>query len=239
MQLPVANGCEINKNHYITTSGHQGPYGSLFVPEIQGGRTMNVHNNAVNERRSNSRIVTREEEAKIVTLLRDAEHSQSRGYNSDVADLIEILIDTGMRMLETLQLRYKDINFMSNLITVQTTKGDRNRRIPMTKRVAAILKRRLKIDPLKPFNITEFQVSRAWNCVKEQIGLKGDKDFVLYALRKTCGYRLFNSGVELEIVQDWLGYRTIQPRRLAPLPPLKLVHAAELLDKWCSNHPSE
>jgi hypothetical protein len=31
---------------------------------------MNVHNNAGKESRSNTRIITREEEAKIVTLLR-------------------------------------------------------------------------------------------------------------------------------------------------------------------------
>jgi len=106
----------------------------------------------------------------------------------------------------------------------------------MTTRVAAILKGRQEIDQQKPFNINEFQISRAWYWVKEQIGLKDDNHFVLYALRKTCGYRLFNAGVELEIIQDWLGYRTIQPRRLSPLPLLKLVHAAELLDKWLKNH---
>jgi integrase len=202
--------------------------------------TMNVHKRGGKESRNNTRIVTREEEANIVNLLRDTEHCKRKGYYSDVADLIEIQIDTGMRVLETLELRYNDVNFMSNLIIVQTTMGDRNRRIPMTTRVAAIMKRRQEIDPLRPFNITEFQISRAWYWVKEQIGLKDDKYFVLYALRKTCGYRLVNAGVELEIAQDWLGYGSIRTtRRLAPLPHLKLVHAAELLDKWCSNNQSE
>ena len=100
---------------------------------------------------------------------------------------------------------YKDVNFKSNLITVQTTFDDRNRRIPMTKRVAGILNRRQEIDSQKPFSFTVFQISRAWYWVKEQVGLKDDKYFVLYALRRTCGYRLVNAGVELEIVKDWLG----------------------------------
>jgi len=190
---------------------------------------MSVHKRGSQEISSNTRIVTREEETRIVTLLRETGHN---GYYSDVADLIEVLVDTGMRVLETLELMYKDVNFESKIIIVQMTKGDRNRRIPMTKRVAAILKRRQEIDPQKPFNIKEYQISRVWHWVKEQIGLKDDRYLVLYALRKTCCYRLFNAGVELEIIQDWLGYRTIQPRRLAPLPLRKLVHAAELLDKW-------
>lgn len=171
---------------------------------------MNVHKRGGKESRSNTRIVTREEEAKIVTLLRDTEHSERKGYYSDVADLIEILIDTGMRILETLELRYKDVNFKSNLITVQTTFGDRNKRIPMTTRVAAILKRRQEIDSQKPFNINDFQIHRTWTWVKEQIGLKDDKYFVLYALRRTCGYRLVNAGVDLEIVKTWLGYESIR-----------------------------
>lgn len=199
---------------------------------------MNIHKREIQESRSNTRLVTREEEAKIVALLRDTEHMR-KGYYSDIADLIEVLVDTGMRILETLELRYKDVNFKSNLIVVQTTFGDRNRRIPMTKRVATILKRRQETDPQKPFNINEYQISRIWNWVKEQIGLKDDRYFVLYALRKTCGYRLVNAGVELEIIQDWLGYRTIQLRRLDHLPFRKLIHAAVMLDKWCSNHSSE
>lgn len=82
---------------------------------------MNVHNRDGKESRSNTRIVTREEETKIVTLLRDTEHSKRKGYYSDVADLIEVLVDTGMRILETLELRYKDVSFKSNLIIVHST----------------------------------------------------------------------------------------------------------------------
>src|SRR5450756_1204127 len=114
--------------------------------------------------------------------------------------------------------RYNNVNFMSNLITVHTTHGDRNRHIPMTKRVAAILHRRQELNPHKPFNINECQISSAWHWVKEQVGLNADKYFTLYALRKTCGYRLVNAGVELEIVQDWLGYRSARVTwRLAPI----------------------
>ena len=83
--------------------------------------TTNVHNRDGKESRSHTRIITREEEAKTVTILRDTEHSKRKGYYSDVADLIEVLEDTGMRILETLELRYKDVSFKSNLIIVHCT----------------------------------------------------------------------------------------------------------------------
>jgi integrase len=160
------------------------------------------------------------------------EKSQAKSYYPDVADLIEVLIDTGMRRIEFLELMYKDVNFESNLILIRVTKGNGHRRIPMTKRVATILKRRQEHDQQKPFNLNEMQISMAWNWTRDQIGLRNDREFVLHALRRTCGYRLFNAGVELEIVQDWLGYSRVRIKRLAPLPLKKLAHAAKLLEEW-------
>jgi len=183
-------------------------------------------------KKSEVMIVTREEEAQIVALLRGTEINQRKPYYSDIADLVEVMIDSGIRQLESLELLYRDVNFTDNLILIRATKGT-HRRVPMTKRVAAILKRRQEVDQLKPFNLSTMQISMAWSWLRTQMVLKDDKGFILYALRRTCASRMMEAGIDMEIVQDWLGYRSDRTKRLSPLLPQKLLHAAELLEK-CS-----
>jgi len=154
---------------------------------------------------NNIRILTVEEESKIVSLLRNTEHSTRRDYFSDVADLIEVLVDTGMRKLEAEELMFRDVDFEKNLILVRATKGA-HRRIPMTKRVATILKRRQEAGQHKPFDLNDLQLKRAWTWVREQMGLKDDKGFVLHALRSTYAFRLVNAEVDLNLIKKWLGY---------------------------------
>lgn len=183
--------------------------------------------NHVNRR--HTRIVTREEESNIIDCLRNTEHFKAKSYYPAVADLIEVLINTGIRLLEAIELMYRDVNFTDNLILIRATKGN-HRRVPMTKRVAAILKRRQEIDQLKPFNLTAIQISMSWTWARDQIGLRNDREFVLYALRRTYAYRLVNAGVDLEMVHYMLGYRVIT-HRLAPIPLHQLACAAEQLEQ--------
>jgi len=181
-------------------------------------------------KKSNDRIITREEEFNMVDGLRNREHIKAKSYYPDVADLIEVLVDTGMRRMEFLELMYRDVNFTDNLILIRATKGG-HRRVPMTKRVAAILKRRQDAGVNKPFTLNDMQISMAWNWARDQIGLRNDKQFVLYALRKTYAFRVVNAGVDLEIVQYMLGYKAIT-HRLGPIPTHQLAHAAEQLEEW-------
>jgi integrase len=184
-----------------------------------------------------TRIISDQEEIQILELLRNVEHDGNRFYFPEMADLIEVLVDTGMRMLEAIELTYSDINFEINVIIIRVTKGFNHRRIPMTKRVAAILKRRQTVDQHKPFNLTDIQILHSWIWARGRMGLKFDKGFVLYALRRTCAFRLVNAGIEPDVIQDWLGCsRTSLHGRLAPLPIHKLLHAAEMLERIDQKH---
>ena len=44
--------------------------------------------------------------------------SSRRHFFSEVADLVEVLVDTGMKLSETLDLVHDDINFGTNLISI-------------------------------------------------------------------------------------------------------------------------
>jgi len=177
------------------------------------------------------RIVSREEEVQIVALLRSPEINYRRSYFNEVADLIEVLADTGMRILEAMQLRYSDVDFENNLIVIKICMGNSHRRIPMTTRVATILKRRHEENQDRPFNLNEMQIRIAWTWAKEQIGLKDDKSFVLHALRWTCAYRLINSGIDPDMIKIWLGHsqsHSAVTKRYAELARNQIARSVEM-----------
>lgn len=60
------------------------------------------------------------------------------------ADLASLLYGTGMRLMEALQLRVKDIDFDRNEITVRQGKGGKDRRMMLPQRLAPSLRQRLE-----------------------------------------------------------------------------------------------
>lgn len=184
------------------------------------------------DRKGRIRVISHEEENQAVELLRNTVHKDKRRYfYSDVADLAEILVDTGIRLSELLNLTYEDINFETNLISIWINKGDRPRSIPMTKRVRRILEERRGSGVMQPFMLKGYQAQNAWRWVRRKMGLPQDPEFILLALRHTTASRLVNKGVDLYVVQEWLGHSTIQvTERFAHVSPNKLAHAATLLE---------
>ncbi|WP_224961840.1 tyrosine-type recombinase/integrase [Geomonas subterranea] len=182
------------------------------------------------ERKGRIRVLSHQEEQEVVKCLRSEEHLANRRYFHDVAQLVEVLVDTGCRLSEVLNLRYEDVNFESNLISIWINKGERPRSIPMTRRVRSILEGRQAGDP-KPFSIPANKAEYAWTWVRKHMKLDHDREFVMHALRHTCASRLVNKGVDLYVVKEWLGHSSIQiTERYAHLNPAKLVHAVEMLE---------
>lgn len=183
-----------------------------------------------------ARIVTREEESQIVALLRSTEANHTRNYYRDVADLVEVMVDTGLRQMEVLELMYQDINFIANVILVRQTKSN-PRRVPMTSRVSTILMRRQELNKDKPFNLNEMQIRIAWRWVKTEINISDPERLVLHSLRKTCAQRLVDAGVSIEVVCEWLGRHEIRNlHRKGPMPLHQLTEAATMLERYNRSH---
>lgn len=181
------------------------------------------------------RVIAKNEEDRSIRLLRETNHGSRRGFYYEIADLVEVLLDTGCRLSEMLNLRYDDVNYETNLISIWVNKGDRPRSIPMTNRVRSILKTRQATHKVKPFTVTIYQAGKAWAWVRKEMHLDKDTEFVLHALRHTCATRLVNKGVDLYVVKEWLGHSSIQvTERYAHLAPDKLAHAAAILDSYHS-----
>jgi integrase len=183
------------------------------------------------ERNGRIRIITKTEESILLILLRKAEQNGKKQYYTEAADMVEVLIDTGMRLSELLNIKYDDVNFNSNLISIWVNKGDKPRSIPQTRRVRNILEERQHINSAKPFTISIDEAERAWQWVRAEMKLEKDGEFVIHALRHTCASRLVNAGVDLYVVKEWLGHSSIQiTERYAHLDPKKLVTAMGILD---------
>jgi integrase len=179
------------------------------------------------------RVISLEEEHQAVKLFRETKRIRGGKNYPDIADLVICLVDTGMRLGEMLKLKYEDVNFDTNLITIWINKGGRPRSIPMTKRVREIMLTRQTNSPDMPFHLNNDQAINAWQWVRTEMKLKNDKEFVLHALRHTCASRLLNKGVDIVTIRDWLGHADIATTMIyAHLHPNKLAHAAAILDSY-------
>jgi len=179
------------------------------------------------------RVITKDEELTVLNIIRGVSINHRNSFYPEVADLIEVLLGTGMRLSEGINLHYKDINFENNLLSIWVNKGDKPRSLPMTGKVKAILLARQVINKVRPFTIDKHQAGHAWNLARKQMGFKDDKEFVMHALRHTCASRLVNKGVDLYVVKEWLGHSSIQvTEKYAHLAPHKLSHAATVLEEY-------
>lgn len=185
------------------------------------------------ESKGRIRVISKDEEEQLMTLLRGAKPNKRNGFFPEAADLIEVLLDTGMRLSEGINVKYVNVNFDAGLISIWVNKADKPRSVPMTKRVRTILKQRQEINCVTAFTLTRHQAGHAWNWARKRMGLQKDKEFVMHALRHTCATRLVNRGVDLYVVKEYLGHSTIQvTERYAHLSPDKLAYAAGILEEY-------
>jgi integrase len=128
-------------------------------------------------------------------------------------------------------LHYRDIDYGSNLISIWISKGDRARSLPMTRRVKALLEARQTINPVRPFTLKAHQAETAWQWLRKEMGLEGDKEFVIHSTRHTCASRMINAGIDIFVVKEILGHASIVTTQIyAHLAPHKLADAVSVLE---------
>jgi integrase len=164
------------------------------------------------------------EEGKALTLCRQL------GLH-DLYDLIVVAVDTGFRRSELLGLKRSDYaNGMLHLHAGQT-KTDKARAVPVTNRVATILTTRFGQSHTL-FGYSFHQLRKQWWDLKTAMGLEDDPQFCVHMLRHTCASRMVQEGVDLPVVQAWMGHSNIQTTmRYAHLAPNSLQKGKEALER--------
>ena len=147
-------------------------------------------------------------------------------------DVITFALHTGMRRGEILNLLWKDVDFEGRLVRIEKSKNSEKRSVPMSKTVGDLLRRmKVRVITGQVFPVTEAALKDGFvRAVK-----KGKiDDFHFHDLRHTFATRLVQNGIDIYVVKELLGHKTItMTMRYAHHYPESLRHGVEVLDRLC------
>ena len=152
----------------------------------------------------------------------------------DLRDFIVVAVDTGFRRSELLGLVPND--FVNGMVHLHAghTKSDKARAVPATKRVMSILTTRSQNVSMngRLFDMSFYTLRSHWLALKSHLGMDDDPQFVVHMLRHTCASRMVQRGVNLAVVQQWMGHSNISTTlRYAHLAPDSLAVGREALEQ--------
>ena len=175
------------------------------------------------------RFLSEEEESTISEVIRDG----------DFGDFFIWMIDTGMRPSESRNLHTRNIrkdDALGWVVDVKIVKDVAGttlpRTLPLTDRAVAAYQRLAEVsDNDRPFStFTKAEIRKQWDYVRGILNNK-EKEFVFYLTRHTCASRLVQRGVDITIVQKWMGHKNIQTTMIyAKLIPANLLDARKALN---------
>lgn len=179
----------------------------------------------VRERNGRTRYITQEEERVLLQLAQ--EHEYMGTYH-----LIIFLLDTGCRVGEAMKLRPCDVNKQFKSVVFADTKNGTTRTIPLTDRALA--------SAFGWKHLTQAKFNHQWNRLRSAMGLAHDIHMVPHILRHTCASRLVQNGVDLRVVKEWMGHKSIaMTMRYAHLRLKDLMQARDVLEGVQSEKPCD
>ena len=193
---------------------------------VRGIIKVKPHLDRQKESEGRIRWYTPDEERRVIQVLRD-------WGEPDYAEYCTFLVDIGCRAGEGSRILWRDIDDI--YVRFHRTKNGKARAVPMTQRVREMLKRRRPTEKYEPESrvwgdLDSKVVSRAWTSARKEAGIT-DEEACLHALRHTCASRLVQAGVQIMVVQQWLGHKTLaMTLRYAHLAPINLLEAVKILD---------
>jgi site-specific recombinase XerD len=172
-----------------------------------------------------------------VRYLTDVEEVRLRAEMNETRwPIVALALNTGLRRGELFSLRWDEIDFTTNVLTIPRTKAGRTRHVPMNANVRSILGT-LESRGRSPYVLPSAKGSTpldAHNFVRRVFrpALKraGIEAFRWHDLRHTFASRLVMRGVDLRSVQELLGHTDIKMTlRYSHLSPAHLLAAVERL----------
>ena len=149
-------------------------------------------------------------------------------------DVITFALHTGMRRGEILNLFWKDVDFTGRLMRIEKSKNSEKRSVPMSKTINGLLGS-MKVRDItgRVFPVTEAALKDGSERAVKKAKIE---DFHFHDLRHTFATRLVQNGIDIYVVKELLGHKTIaMTMRYAHHYPESLRHGVELLDRLCYN----
>ena len=203
----------------------------MFAKAVEWGRVESnpcVKVKKLKENNARTRFLTDEETERLI-----------KAAKPKLRQVITVLINTGMRRGELQNLKWSDLDFDRNLITLRRTKNGEVRYIPMnevTKHV--LLARRIaKESPLLVFSGTKpdrpWDFCTAFDFTRERVGLR---DVRIHDLRHTFASHLCMKGVDIMTVKELLGHSSLEmTQRYSHLTDRHKAEAVARLDGLVTN----
>lgn len=120
--------------------------------------------------------------------------------------LIKFALLTGLRRQELAELRWSDVDFGRQVITVRLTKTKYPRRIPITSEIKAVLDSIAVSDDALVFGTTVDAIQSIFKRVRKRAGVT----FTVHMLRHEAISRLFERGLSPIEVASISGHRTLK-----------------------------
>ena len=138
--------------------------------------------------------------------------------------IIKMLWDTGCRISELLNIRYKDCNFKEGIFRITNTKNYEERIVACSEKTLDELKFFIEYNVNQSPDATIFQTPKGKlskntiqhvfiNAVKELKAegiIPQNKRIVLHSLRHSRAVNLLDKGVSIDIVKEYLGHKNIK-----------------------------
>lgn len=180
------------------------------------------------------KVYTEQEESDLIAFLESKQsRSTSDKMRKEISLFFQVLIDTGMRLSEALNLTYADnIDFnkkVIRLIDPDKLKSKKARIVPMTNRVFDILQARS--SNIKPFNFQYDSLLQSFKRVRRDMGIT-DPEFCFHACRHTFATRLLEKGMHVYDVSKLLGHSSVNvTEKYLHANDERFMKAAQLLNK--------
>lgn len=184
-------------------------------------------------------------DAELALVLQAAGRQRSAWRAARDQAALAVLIFTGVRRHELLDLRLEDIRLAENTLYVAKGKGGKARTVPLCVEAKAYLERWLKVRPEteQTYVFVTDRVRRLSNNglaallerAKTVAGLGGAPHIKPHSIRHAAATRLVQNGADLRSIQAWLGHSHLQTTaiylhtdaaRLQALAPLASLRPA-------------
>ena len=153
-------------------------------------------------------------------------------------DIVIFALNTGMRQDEILSLKWSEIDLVRQTALLLMTKNKEKRTVPLNQTMTELLRGKSKIRSISGYVFTSQaenkidarNLLRAFYAARTKAKLE---DVRFHDLRHTFATRLVQSGVDLYVVKELLGHKTItMTMRYAHHDPESLRHGVEVLDNY-------
>jgi len=181
-------------------------------------------------RENNKRVreMTAEEETAILAALEPSE----RRFHTDLRPMVRLLLATGLRSGEACSLRWDDVDWRAEVVTLRKTKAQKTQHVPLSADALGVLR---AIGPASAdAHVFAWPDGRPWtpgyvtHAFRDAAESAGVKDLHIHDLRHTAACRWLRAGVDIYTVSKLLRHASVvMSERYAHLSQSDLKAAVE------------